>query len=514
MSVDADACTEFIAHNAVGSTDESGGDGSSVEEKLEQLENLGDVQVTRSAVNPRNGGFTWKIRFLTDADGPCEQKDDIRHLCNSPGNVQKLCGGSGVTPCDTASLKGTCLKPESCNKLTVLDAFDKFNGVQFPGGNEKHAVFVKDSDYLGWEDGSVVNSPSIVKEYKLVIDGVATGCLAHNALADEMKSSIESVLDITTGGSVRVDRARSEHLAANGFIYYLTFYDTGNMAPLDVSMHDVCSNEFDVGQSVVVSSTMDGALHSSTCEDCVDGIVQRGDFTTLEVAGDGLSGALAWNAEPSSVKAHLEQSNSRVVKVTRTVLDKHGTIEWKVTFAKNEGSTPPGSGDVAPITVAQSPDTSGRSANVVVREITKGSDGLSGTFDFDYESSSGPRTFTFDESPQRMIRKLEEMSTIGGVFVTKECYPSCLSGGWGGTPVVHGAVGGHEWKIYFLKNPGSNNGFTFPPGSGLVFPPAIDHTLLFGKDATVVMKAPFEGSPSVTGSFSLVINGETTENIP
>ena len=106
------------------------------------------------------------------------------------------------------------------------------------------------------------------------------------------------------------------------------------------------------------------------------------------------------------------------------------------------------------------------------------------------------------------------MSTIGGVFVTTECYPSCSSGGWGGTPVVPGAVGGHEWKIYFLKNPGSNNGFTFPPGSGLVFPPAIDHTLLFGKDATVVMKAPFEGSPSVTGSFSLVINGETTENIP
>ena len=70
-------------------------------------------------------------------------------------------------------------------------------------------------------------------------------------------------------------------------------HDTGNMAPLDVSMHGVCSNEFDVGQCVVISSMMDGALHSSTCEDCVNRIVQRGDFTTLEVARDGLSGVLA-----------------------------------------------------------------------------------------------------------------------------------------------------------------------------------------------------------------------------
>ena len=163
--------------------------------------------------------------------------------------------------------------------------------------------------------------------------------------SDKMKSPIKSVLDTTIGGSVHVDCARSKNFAGNGFVNYLTFYETGNMAPLGVSMHGVCSNEFDVGQSVVVSSMLDGAFHSSTCEDCVNEIVQKGDFTTLEVAGDGLSGAIAWNAKPSSVKAHLEQSNSQVVRVTRTVLDKYGTIEWKVTFTKNEGLTPPGSGN-------------------------------------------------------------------------------------------------------------------------------------------------------------------------
>jgi len=505
MSVEADECTDFIAHNA---------DGSSVEEKLEQLENVGDVKVTRSAVNPRNGGYTWTVTFLSDADGPCQQKDDIRRICNSPGNVPKLCDEAGATPCDTSLLAGSCLRPESCTKLRVLDASNKLNGGRFPGGNEKQAVFVKDSSYSGWKDGTIVNSPSTVKEYKLIVGGVVSECIKHNALAAEMKSAIQDVLDNTTGGSVRVDRTRSEHFAENGFVYYLTFYDTGNLAPLAVDTHQ-CTNEFDIGQDVLVSVIKDGDVHSATCDECVDGIVQRGDLTKFEVTGDNFGGSLEWNAEPSSIKAHLEQANNRVVRVTRTVLDEYGSIEWRVTFTKNEESTPPGSGNVAPIIVAQGTDTSGRVANVVVHELTRGSSGLSGTFDLDYLSSSGQRTFSFDESPQRMKRKLEEMSTIGTVFVTKDCYPTgCSSGGWGGTPVVPGTIGGFEWAIYFLKNPGSNDGFTFPPGSGVVLPPAIDHTLLFGKDATVVMKAPFEGSASVTGSFNLVINGEQTESIP
>jgi hypothetical protein len=64
-------------------------------------------------------------------------------------------------------------------------------------------------------------------------------------------------------------------------------------------------------------------------------------LTKFEVAGDTFfGGSLAWNAEPSNVKAQLEQANKQVVKVTHTVLDKYGSIEWRVTFAKNEGSTP------------------------------------------------------------------------------------------------------------------------------------------------------------------------------
>ncbi|KAL7554975.1 hypothetical protein ACHAWF_018557 [Thalassiosira exigua] len=515
MSVESDACTDFIAHNAVASAVESGGDGTSMEEKLEELANVGDVTVTRSAVNERNGGYTWRVQFLHDADGPCEQKDDMASFCNAPGNVPKLCDDTGATPCDTDSLSGTCLKPGSCQKLTVLDASDKQNGARFPGGNEKQMILVKDSDYVGWDDGSVIDNASISKEYKLVVDGVATGCIKHNALAEEMRTSIQAVLDGGIGGSVHVHRSRSEHLAENGFVYFLTFYDAGNVGLLSSSFSDgQCADDFESSQSVVISPVVDGDLHASTCADCADGIVQRGEFTTFGVTGSSLSGTLVWNAEPVAVKAHLEQTSDRVVDVTRRVLDQYGTIEWMVTFTQSQVSTPPGSGDIDPITVAQDSDTSGQAATVVVNEIVKGSEGLSGTFSLDYQASGGPRSFSFDESPQRMSRKLEEMSTIGRVFVSRDCYPSCSSGGWGGTAVTTGTFGGFVWTIHFLKNPGSNNGFTFPPGSGNVYPPAIDHTTLLGKDAAIIMEFPSEGSAPLTGSFSLVINDEGTESIP
>jgi hypothetical protein len=90
ISMQQDLCTDFIEHNVVASAAESGGDGSSMEEKLEALANVGDVSVSRSQVNIRNGGFTCTITFLRDTDGPCQQKDHFG-LCNTPGNVPKLC---------------------------------------------------------------------------------------------------------------------------------------------------------------------------------------------------------------------------------------------------------------------------------------------------------------------------------------------------------------------------------------------------------------------------------------
>ena len=53
---------------------DSGGDWSSVEEKLEQLDNVGDVTVTRSAVNTRNGGYSWTLNFSATPTCPASKR--------------------------------------------------------------------------------------------------------------------------------------------------------------------------------------------------------------------------------------------------------------------------------------------------------------------------------------------------------------------------------------------------------------------------------------------------------
>jgi hypothetical protein len=60
-----------------------------VEEILEAMPNIGDVDVSRSAADPLNGGYAWTITFLRDGD-TCEEYETNSGLCNAPGNVPKL----------------------------------------------------------------------------------------------------------------------------------------------------------------------------------------------------------------------------------------------------------------------------------------------------------------------------------------------------------------------------------------------------------------------------------------
>lgn len=55
----------------------------------------------------------------------------------------------------------------------------------------------------------------------------------------------------------------------------------------------------------------------------------------------------------------------------------------------------------------------------------------------------------FDEEPERMRRKLEEMTTISSVHVDLDSYPSNSTGGWGGVAVDDGTPGGYTWKVIF-----------------------------------------------------------------
>ena len=112
-----------------------------------------------------------------------------------------------------------------------------------------------------------------------------------------------------------------------------------------------------------------------------------------------------------------------------------------------------------------------------------------------------------------MMRKLQEMGTVGSVFVTRDCYPDFSSGGWGGNRVTPGTVG-YQWKIYSLTNAGSHDGFTFPPGSGIMNTPNVQHSSLDEEEATVTTSTVSLGGSPLSDVFQLVINGEETGSIP
>lgn len=128
INIQDNEITTNIAHNAPGNITESGGDGTSLQEKLMLLRNVGDINVVRSDVNKMTGGYTWFITFLRDDafqpggqwGNSCQQKDSFDQLCNSPGNVPSLTFLAG-------GLGGACLSIQSnatsfynCSKVTVL----------------------------------------------------------------------------------------------------------------------------------------------------------------------------------------------------------------------------------------------------------------------------------------------------------------------------------------------------------------------------------------------------------
>lgn len=74
------------------------------------------------------------------------------------------------------------------------------------------------------------------------------------------------------------------------------------------------------------------------------------------------------------------------------MVGQYGTMEWEVTFTMNPDMTPPGTGDVTSLSVVQNlTGIYAYTALPVVTEIQKGSTGLSGTFELDYNDPNGAR---------------------------------------------------------------------------------------------------------------------------
>jgi hypothetical protein len=179
---------------------------------------------------------------------------------------------------------------------------------------------------------------------------------------------------------------------------------------------------------VSVITVSDGANYGLTAAGAgvVNGILQRGHWTTMYVTGETFANAsLLWNAPPegvtaftnTSIKSHIEAVSGHKVNVTRLVIGKYGVVQYEVRFIFNPGFFPPGAGQIALLDVTQDPATDGVVYAPQVYETVRGSDGISGTFTVDLHNDLGPRTVNFDETADRFQRKLQEMSSVGAVFV-------------------------------------------------------------------------------------------------
>lgn len=198
---------------------------------------------------------------------------------------------------------------------------------------------------------------------------------------------------------------------------------------------------------VDAETLMNGSTNPISCMEkgCVDGVVLRGNFTQFTVEADKCSNTtIPWNALELQVKEAVEQcgngsrqvslsplqrivsiaqrgsvisikqvravikvksnplqlllaspnpsSRMRQVDVTRSVLDRYGTMEWDITFTMNPGLIPPGAGNVRTLLVTQDlTNSSEYTMQPRVTETQQGSAGLSGTFTLDYNDVGGSR---------------------------------------------------------------------------------------------------------------------------
>jgi hypothetical protein len=427
-----------IRHNAFATADESGGDGTSVEEILEAMTNIGDVSVSRSIVNEQNGGYEWTITFLRDDPETCEEKDDEKKLCNSPGNVplvEVLADGS----CTTGSPQ--VYDPTTGTTRTVVAA-----------------------------DCTLVPTCT---------DNTDTACSMAEVQSFGDETSV-AILDKPAWAFSTVVK-RGNVLRG----VWETFRVTG-----DDSNANYCVPSHD-------------------------------DYIT------GCEAPVSWNAGTTEVKAKLEaQVPGRTVEVSREVIGKYGVVEWVVTFTKNPGQTPPGTGNIGaiqvqvdqnlPLAAKANPScfpNCGHLDDTQITETQQGSAGLGGVFTVDYESPGGPRTVSFQETASRLELKLDEMTTIADVNVNREMYPSSSTGGWGEQFVADGTRGGYIWKVRFLRNTGTYAGMTFPPGAGNADALALNTAGMSGDGMDVTVKVIQEGSTPMSGEFTVGLLGKTSKSL-
>ncbi|EQC27008.1 hypothetical protein SDRG_15222 [Saprolegnia diclina VS20] len=468
MSKNVVATSAPIAHNAWATAVQSQSSGQSMQETLQAMTNVGTVAVTRSAVNVLTGGYTWTITFLYDKE-PCAQHDSVNNLCNAPGNVPPLTVATNSLVASTPAIA-------ICDQTTN------------PCGVAVDGVILRSS----FSVFKVTGDPGVESRFAL-----AATCQG---------ATLGSTCGAIVGGFVLTTaQPNLPSTLLSGDQFYLAGY-----ASCVFSVASVTPIFVDVIDQVCVP--MAGGLTG-------------GPFALTMV--------LPWNAQENAIARVLRAAsatsletgiwaNGRVTSVTRTVIGQYGAMSWLIRFISNPGNSPPGAGNVAPLTVSflAAPTCV---CQVTVAETQPGSVPLGGSFTIDYHSTFGPRAISYLETADRLERKLNEMNTLGRVRVTQFAIPSvglgCLTtgcaGGWDDVAVANdGTRGGYRWRVVFLKNPGAYSGYTFPPGTGNMNALTVSYPALTGAQSAVNVITVTEGNLPITGAFALSYDGADTPPIP
>ena len=443
-----------IAHNAWASRAESEGSGiKSVEEILEDMANVGDVEVSRSAVDPTTGGYTWTVTFLRDVDGPCEQVDSVNQLCNSPGNV----------PTMTAPSSDALLNVEVCGYAQSGDC-SAFNSVCQEG------VLLR-GDFANFR---VTGDP-----------GVIQGC-------NSCVTGKNSVVELGTNIDADTLAALQKHLKS------------GDQFKVDTCVFTVATDGVKEGTISIDTNTCtfigSHSIQLVLPWNAETSLVER----ALESASDGNGNTGIW-------------SNGRQVSVERTIHGKYGEVSWLVRFISNPGQTPPGAGDVPVLDVTSSDfnvniietqkGSIGLSGNFEVDFHS-----AIGARSIAFNEAEQKLEYKLEEMTtvgDVEVRKYEYPSSGTG------CTSTSCSGGWEDKQVdIDGTRGGYRWAIRFLKNPDSYLGKTFPPGSGNVDTLTTTSSSLAGNGKIVEVKVNTEGSAPLEGVYNLVSGGESTPDLP
>ncbi|KAH8044193.1 RNA polymerase II transcription regulator recruiting protein [Aureococcus anophagefferens] len=177
--------------------------GHSVINRQDAMPNVGDITVTRSAVNEggNNGGFTWTVTFLRDAGsngygqfGDCEQRGTVDNLCNSPGDTDGVRGGLEW-------------------RVAFLENPGSYDGYTYPPGAGNLDSITYDTSNLQGTTPAVVNevlrtgSTPFSGTFSVAFNGAKTEEMERQEATDEVEYVIEK---LDTIGEIRVEGQRHE----------------------------------------------------------------------------------------------------------------------------------------------------------------------------------------------------------------------------------------------------------------------------------------------------------------